>query len=58
MIKMIQALKKVFFKAPSSGEKQSGKIVWMDIISWGVYGWTNRNQCLLKGLKNIIFVNK
>ena len=23
---------KVFFKAPSSGEKQSGKIVWMDIF--------------------------
>ncbi len=57
LIKMIQALKKYFFKAPSSGEKQKWENSLDGHISWGVYGWTNRNQCLLKGLKNIIFVN-
>ena len=40
---------KVFFKAPSSGEKWENSLDGH--ISWGVYGWTNRNQCLLKGLK-------
>lgn len=50
---MIQALKK-YFKAPSSGEKAKWENSLDGHISWGVYGWTNRNQCLLKGLKYYI----